>query len=183
MRCGCHHGCSSRGRAEAMAQATAVAGVWPRLQLRQMQGCMAGLAGAPDAGEFPKQPLRAFFFLNKIPLFKAFTPNKCLASHTAQLSNQTEDYLGQDPSRPKSSSFFRCYLAPQFLWLWPRQWPQSHWMNTTPVHLPLHLYSLQQLQESRSILVPLYPPCLAEEGVVDLDFFQESCCRPSRYLA
>ena len=59
----CHHGCSSKGRAEAMAQATAVAGVWPRLQLRQMQGCMAGLAGAPDAGEFPKQPLRAFFFL------------------------------------------------------------------------------------------------------------------------
>ena len=37
----------------------------------------------------------------------------------------------------------------------------------------------QQLQASRSILVPLYPPFLAGERAIDLSPFQDSCGRPA----
>ena len=48
---------------------------------------------------------------------------------------------------------------------------------TVSVHLPLCLYSPQQLQASRSILVPLCPPCLAVEVADDLALAQRYCSR------
>ena len=56
-------------------------------------------------GEFSKQVLNAsFFFLFEIYLLcKPATPNKLLASHTAQLSNQTGEYPHQGLSWTNSS--------------------------------------------------------------------------------
>ena len=45
------------------------------------------------------------------------------------------------------------------------------------------VYSPQLLQASRSIMVPLYPPCLAGEGTIDLTLFQDSCSQPIRCWA
>ena len=57
-------------------------------------------------GQFPKQPLSASFFLfhfEKFLLLKPANTYKGLASHTAQLYNQTRDCPGQGPSQPNSS--------------------------------------------------------------------------------
>ena len=59
-------------------------------------GVAAEVVGAAAVEEFPKQPPRSFF-MNKIFLFKAATLNKCLTSHTAQLS-----LLRASPSSPVS---------------------------------------------------------------------------------
>ena len=42
--------------------------------------------------------------------------NKCMAFHTAQLSNQSVEYLGQNPTGLNSFPFSRCHPAPPFLW-------------------------------------------------------------------
>ena len=65
-----------------------------------------GEAVVSATGEFLKQPLNAFYFyfyFFKFLLFKPATPNKRLASHTAQFSNQTRDYPGQGLTGPNSS--------------------------------------------------------------------------------
>ena len=56
------------------------------------------------------------FFLVKSLLFKPSILNKCPAFHTAQLSNQTGDYLGKGMKRSNSSPFSRYHQAPQFFW-------------------------------------------------------------------
>ena len=48
-------------------------------------------------------PLFSLFLFEKFLLFKPATPNKCLASDTAQLYDQTGDWPGQGPSLPNSS--------------------------------------------------------------------------------
>ena len=84
-----------------------------------------GAAAEEDSPNSCRVPLFSLFLFEKFLLFKPGTPNKHLACHTGQLSNQTGDWLGQGPSLPNSF----------------HQHPQSHWVHTTPVCLPLYPYS------------------------------------------
>ena len=92
-----------------------------------------------DTQEFLKSWLRDFFFLSKFPLFAPTILHKHPAFHTAQLTDQAQDYLGQGPLWPNSSPISRCHLAPNFSGTAPL-------VTTVPVgehHLcapPLHLY-------------------------------------------
>ena len=86
--------------------------------------------------------------------------NKCMAFHTAQLSTSPETVQVRVQHGP-NPPFFRCHPAPQFLWCWC---PQSQWMCTASVCLPLHLYFLQQLPASKSLLMLGSPPCSGRGG-------------------
>ena len=87
-------------------------------------------------------------------------PNKCLAFHTAQLSDQSGDYVGQGLSWPNSSPISRCHLAPKFLWYCPSQRQQSLPGNTVCC-APL---SPQRLQASRSLLAWDWLTCSKRGG-------------------
>ena len=98
-----------------------------------------------------------------MPLFSLlfFLKNSCypgLAFHTAQLSTQTGDYLGQGSSQPNSSQ--------------PVTIVSGRLLFDTSSLFP------QRLQASRSILV-LLKSCLAGEGAIS----QESCGRSHRRWA
>ena len=90
-------------------------GLWHGLGCGSRAGAASTAVRAATVRELPNQPLRASF-LNKILLFKPAAPNKLPASCTAQLSNQTEDSLGQGPLEPNFSPFSRRHLAAQYLW-------------------------------------------------------------------
>ena len=91
-----------RGRGPA-AVLEAEMGPWLRLQRlhghsRGRRGWLLQESSLNNHGE----PL-FFFLFEKFLLFKPVASNKCLASHTAQLSNQTRDHPGQGLSWPNSS--------------------------------------------------------------------------------
>ena len=73
---------------------------------------------------------------------------------------QSRDYPSQGPTQP-NSSLLQVSPTPQFLWC---QCPQSHWVCTTSVYLPLHLYLPQRLSAPRSLLVLGCPPCSGKGG-------------------
>ena len=130
---------------------------------------VGGRGGLLQENSLNSHRMPLFFLFEIFFLFKPAAPNECLASHTAQLSNQTGDYLGQGVSRPHSSQ--------------PAWRLQSQWVHTAPVYLPLRLYSPQRLQTSMSILVLLEPPFLAGEAAIDLALSQESWGRPGGHRA
>ena len=81
--------------------------VGPWLRLGRLLGHSRGGGGGGYSLRIPQaeaECLIFFLFLfEKFLLLKPAASNKHLASHTAQLSNQTGDYPGQGLSRPNSS--------------------------------------------------------------------------------
>ena len=119
--------------------------------------------GAVAAGEFPKVPLRVFFFLGKsscsilwLPLYKE-GPVFSL-SPPFQLD---QDCPGQGPTRPNSQ-------------LSPAGAHGLHGFTTSS------LFPSLWLQATRSLMV-LLQPCLAGEGAISLALSQESCGRCGRH--
>ena len=155
---------------------------------QRLQDCSRGRWGwllweYSTVDEFPEPLPRALFLKIKFLLFKPAAPNKHLASHTAQLSNQTRDYQCQGPSRPNSSPFSRVTWLPDFSGKDP---VGVHSLGgCTPPLCFCHFVfiSPQRLQASMLILKLLKPTCLAEEGAIDLAVFQESCQWPGRHRA
>ena len=80
------------------------------------------------------------------------------------------------PIRPETVQVRACH-RPTF----PSQCPQSQWVHTTPVCLPLCPDSPLRLHATRTLLV-LLKACLAGEGAIDLAFSQKSCGRHSRQV-
>ena len=136
------------------AVAVLVAEMGPWLRLQRLHAL--GEVGGSSVREFSKQALSVSFSFWNIPPIQACHSKQVLASHTTQLSNQTRDFLSQGSSWPNSSQPASTVSV----------------VHTVSVCLPLHPYSLQWLQASRSLLV-LLKPCLAVEGAVDLALSQE----------
>ena len=103
-------------------------------------------------------------FLSKSPWLWPAIPNKHLAFHLDQLSDQFRDHLDHSQSQPISSPISRCYPVPQFLWYCPSWRPQSqpgYGASCVSVWMKLRLYPSSEfkcpgLSWLRSVISPLW---------------------------